>query len=367
VWDDVVTALGSRVGTVRYDLPGFGSRVDALPEPAAVTLQALVTEAAGVLAGIDGPVVVVGQSLGSQVAEALAAAHSDRVVGLLLLTPIPLTGLHLGEEAIGPLRVLGGDSAGQRVVRRHLSPALSTDQLDRLAKSGAPVHRETTTRYVDVFNDGIPAPATTSYRGPVHVIGGDADGFVDADILAAVTARFPQAHSEVVAHAGHWLHVEQPTLVATTILTIADPDTATRPAAAGWQRGFAQQSATEFADTFAEDVRLEASVLRSPLHGRHQVSTVMATASAIYESLDFTAEATNGATTYLQWHATAFGGTPIDGVTIITRDAGGRISSAAIHHRPLDVVLRFSATLRDRLVDVVPGEHFVAAPDTTAT
>ena len=95
--------------------------------------------------------------------------------------------------------------------------------------------------------------------GVVHVINCGQGGFVGADVIAAVFARFAQAHSRVFAHGGHWLHVEQPTLVATTILAV-----------------------TEFAATFAEDVLLEASVLRSPLRGRHQVSTVMVTASATF-------------------------------------------------------------------------------------
>jgi len=75
--------------------------------------------------------------------------------------------------------------------------------------------------------------------------------------------------------------------------------------------------------------------------------------------LEFTAEATNGATTYLQWDAIAFEGVHVDGITIFTRDADGRIASAAIRHRPRDVVLRFSTTLRDRLAGVIPPGSFL--------
>jgi len=39
----------------------------------------------------------------------------------------------------------------------------------------------------------------------------------------------------------------------------------------------------------------------------------------------------------------------------------GKSVAAAIHHRPVGAVLRFSAEIRDRLADVIPADH-VAAP-----
>jgi hypothetical protein len=63
--------------------------------------------------------------------------------------------------------------------------------------------------------------------------------------------------------------------------------------------------------------------------------------------------------TYLQWRATAFDGVEINGVTVLQRDVNGKVIKAAIHHRPLTAVLRFSAELRGRLAGVLPAEHFV--------
>ena len=128
----------------------------------------------------------------------------------------------------------------------------------------------------------------------------------------------------------------------------------------GWQDGFAQQSRTTFAAEFADDIVLDATALVTPIEGRELVATVMATASSIYETLEFTDSAHAGSTSYLQWRATAFGGMEIRGVTILDRDGDGKVTGAAIHHRPLPRVLRFSAELRDRLSGVLSGEHFVA-------
>ncbi|QRY48412.1 nuclear transport factor 2 family protein [Mycolicibacterium boenickei] len=130
-------------------------------------------------------------------------------------------------------------------------------------------------------------------------------------------------------------------------------------AAAGWRHAFAEQSSSTFADAFADGVVLDATTLTEPISGREQVATVLGTASSIYETLEFTAETTDGLTSYIQWRATAFGGTAIRGITILERDAEGLIVSAAIHHRPLGAVLRFAAEIRDRLAGSIPAAHFL--------
>lgn len=95
-----------------------------------------------------------------------------------------------------------------------------------------------------------------------------------------------------------------------------------------------------------------------PVEGRDQVKKVMGAASAIYESLRFTRETVDGQRTYLEWEATAFGGLPIEGVTILTKNADGQTLRAAIHHRPLGAVLRFSAELRTRLAGEIDADYF---------
>lgn len=359
VWDDVSTALADRANTVRYDLPGFGSRTESIVETRHLTLESLAAEAGDIVAGLGTRVIVVGQSMGTQVAEMVAADHPDRVDGLVLLTPVPLTGTHLPDEAIAPFAALGGDVDGQRAARAQLSPALGECRLDRLTVIGASVLPDVVARYAELWNDGVAdAPATSHFTGPVLIIRGDADGFVTEQLLATVTPRFPQASVEVIEGGGHWLHVEHPEEIADRLTGFAGAIAEEQPAA-GWRRGFAEQSQTVFADEFAADVVLSATTIAEPITGRERVATVMATASSIYESLEFTAEAQNDTTTYLQWHATAFGGMDINGVTVLERGADGKVVTAAIHHRPLGAVLRFSAEIRDRLSGVIGAEYFL--------
>jgi pimeloyl-ACP methyl ester carboxylesterase len=223
VWDGLVESLAGEVGAVRYDLPGFGKRSGSVAEACLVTLESLAADAGDIVAGIDGPVIVVGQSLGTQVAELVAAQHFDRVRGLVLLTPVPLGGTQLPDDVVAPFRALGGDRVAQRRLRAALSPHMGEALLDRLADVGAPVAREVTAHYVDVWNNGISdAPPTSAFRGPVMIIRGGADGFVTEQLIDAVSTRFVQTEIKVIDKGGHWVHAEYPGTVAAMILDFVD-------------------------------------------------------------------------------------------------------------------------------------------------
>lgn len=356
VWDGVVAALDGRLRTVRTDFPGSGERTgDAGP----FTLERFTGEVVEILDRLDGPVILVGQSMGAQVAEAAATCRPEKVSGLVLIAPVPFAGTGLPEVAVAQFKGLGGRAEAQHAARLQLSPNLTDEALAALDAASGKVSPAVAAAYVDLWNHGAAdAEPVTRFRGPVLVITGEADGFVTPGLLsAAIEPHFPAARFELLAGAGHWLHVEQPADVAALIGEFAaglGGDAADQ----GWQAAFADKSAVRFEEGLTPDVVLEASVLVSPIRGRAQVAAVMGEASGIYEKLEFTGNATEGNVSYLQWRALAFGGREIFGVTILTRDEGGKISHAAIHHRPLTVALKFSAAMRDRLQGVVDASHF---------
>ncbi|MGU3432540.1 alpha/beta fold hydrolase [Actinomycetes bacterium M1A6_2h] len=355
VWSGVTDALGDDVRTLVYDLPGSGARND---DTTPQSLEDFVTEALVIVDGVDGPVVMVGQSMGAQIAELAATRRADKIIGLVLLSPVPLGGTNMPEDAVAPFKSMGGRLEIQRQVRRQLSPALTSDNLDVLDTLGALPTAATVAKYVDIWNAGdSSAPEQTKFPGQVLIIRGGSDGFVTEELARGVVEpRFPDARIEVAAGGGHWLHVEQPGLVAGLLSDFAGHLTGT--ATSGWRSAFADKSSERFGDGFTEDAVLEATVLTMPLTGRETVATALGVASGIYESLEFTAEAVSGATSYLQWAATAWGGEKLSGITILTKDSDGRISHAAIHHRPLSAALKFSAELRRRLDGQIDAGHF---------
>jgi pimeloyl-ACP methyl ester carboxylesterase len=356
VWDTVVDELTTaEIETIQLDLAGLGDRAGA---SGPFTYDQLAAEVGAVVDRVGKPFVIVGQSMGAPIAELVATARPERALGLVLLTPLPLAGARLPDDVVEPLRSLGADAEAQRGVRQQLSAGLSDADLDRLVTIGLRVRPEVVRALVDCWNTGLDdAPEPSRYAGPVLIVCGSDDGFVTEDLVATtVSPRFASAQSVVIERAGHWPHLEQPAALAAELdrFLTEHATGAVRPQ--GWTNAFAKKSADAFGKAFAEDVVLEASVLTRPIEGRDQVMRVMGTASGIYESLVFTQEASAGPRSYLEWEATAFGGMALRGVTVLTKDADGRIVRAAIHHRPLGAALRFSAELGERLTEI--ADHF---------
>jgi pimeloyl-ACP methyl ester carboxylesterase len=360
-WDGVIAELGREdVETVQLDLAGMGERTDARGP---FTYDRFASEAGAVADALDKPVVLVGQSMAGPIVELAAAARPERTLGLVLVDPVPLAGTRLPEEVIESFRSLGGDLPAQRSLRQQLGPGLGQADLDRLTVIGGRIRPDVVRDLADCWNNGHPDGEKPSrYPGPVLVIRGAEDPVVTGDLLSTgVLPRFPQVESATVQGAGHWAHIEQPTAVAGLLDAFVARVRHTGQADVRpqqWTAAFAQKSTDAFGQAFTEGVVLEASVLNRPVTGREQVSQVIAAASGMYESLAFTQESSQGRRTYLEWEVTAFGGTQMRGVTILTKDEQDRIVRVAIHHRPLGPALRFSAALRRRLAGRIDAAHF---------
>jgi pimeloyl-ACP methyl ester carboxylesterase len=357
-WEEVIAAMGDvPIDPVTVDLAGMGERASA---PGPFTLERFADDVVRQLDALHGPVVLVGHSMGSQVAELAAAVRPERVEGLVLLTPVPLAGTHLPQDAIQPFRALGGQPDAQRGLRRQLSVALGPARLEMLGELGDKPAPAAVADFADAWNNGHPDGARPSkYRGRVLVVRGAGDPFVTDEVVrSAVTPRFDAPRVHAIEHAGHWVHVEQPEALARLLRDFISGD---GRKSNGWTQAFEKKSSAAFAQAFAPDVVLEASVMARPVAGADKVKTIMSTASKIYEALEFTHQTTNDDRSYLEWEAQAFGGEKISGITILTKNADGQIVRAAIHHRPLRMALKFSAELGHRLRGQVDADLFFPA------
>jgi pimeloyl-ACP methyl ester carboxylesterase len=366
-WDDLARRLSDRAaGALRVDLPGMGARTS---EPGPYSLDRFAADVTTQVRALSRPVVLVAHSMGAQIAELVAQRLDGQVRGLVLLTPVPLRGTGLPDDAMRTFHALGGNPAAQRELRRNLSVNLSDAQLEHLGQLGDAVDAAAVGTFADLWNYGHPSGAEPArYRGPVLIIRGGDDVFITAELISSgVTPRFEAPGVMSIERAGHWPHVEQPEAVARSVesflasLEAASdalnvPDVPVAPQ--GWTRAFEHKSADTFADAFAPNVVLEASVLAKPVVGIEQVKTVMTAASKLYEALSFTHEAHNDMHDYLEWKVQAFGGEQMRGVTVLTKNAQGKIVHVAIHHRPLGGALKFSTELSRALQGQVDASFF---------
>ena len=153
----------------------------------------------------------------------------------------------------------------------------------------------------------------------------------------------------------------RPCLAARGEGTVEASMTRDNSSAGDWQDAFTTRTAAGFAEAFAEDIILEATTLTRPVQGREQVKVVMAAASQLYKSLEFTDTATVGAKQYLEWVAEAHAGVKFSGVTVLTRDTTGSIVHVAIHHRPMEAAIFFSETMGKSLRGALAPTYFLNA------
>src|SRR5262249_42135818 len=116
-----------------------------------------------------------------------------------------------------------------------------------------------------------------------------------------------------------------------------------------WRAIVRKNGTKEFAAAFVPEPVLYASVLNGPCVGVDAIAAFFAaTTAGMYESLAFTNETVDGLKTYLEWEGKAFG-KDVGGTTILARNEAGLIENVRLYHRPLPMVLLFSAELAKRL------------------
>lgn len=164
-------------------------------------------------------IVLVGQSMGCQVAELVSVRRPERVTGLVLIAPMPLGGVSLPSQMADALRSCGGQQDLQRSLRAQLAAALPEHKMLQLLDSGMRLTPDQVAEAFDAWSGGHPeGVGPTRVTATVQIIVGDSDPVVSGRLLDdLIMPRFPGAPLVRIASSGHWPHVEQPEQVVEAI------------------------------------------------------------------------------------------------------------------------------------------------------
>jgi pimeloyl-ACP methyl ester carboxylesterase len=214
IWDDVLASLAtSGVEIAALDLAGMGDRTDVVGP---LTFERYADEVGKVVDLLAKPTVIVAHSMGTQIAELVAAQRPEQVIGLVLIAPVPLAGTHFPAEALAPFSQVAGSVEGMRTLRAAASAGSRVDGVDRLAEVGAKVRPDVVKELAQLWNNGYAdAGESSGYKGPVLLLAGAQDTVASPESVTGQTApRFASARYFAVDNAGHWPHFEQVQVVA---------------------------------------------------------------------------------------------------------------------------------------------------------
>lgn len=213
LWDAVLPLLPQGFRVARFDKPGHG--LSDLAK--AVSIASLADDAAALIdhAG-GGPAIVVGLSIGGQIAQQLAFARPDLVRALVLSN----TAARLGTTDSWAARIDAVAKGGiapiaEAVLDRWFAPPFRDSPA--CAPWRAMLTRTPAAGYIAACHALAASDLTAqtaTLRLPTLVIAGAADGASPPDVVAATAALIPGAAFNVIPGAGHLPPVETPAAFA---------------------------------------------------------------------------------------------------------------------------------------------------------
>jgi hypothetical protein len=124
-----------------------------------------------------------------------------------------------------------------------------------------------------------------------------------------------------------------------------------------WREIVTRATLGHFATAFVDDVVFETSSCNRRVRGPAELRILISAMSSLYSSLEFVAQNDALDRTYLEWTGRALG-EDVAGVTVIERDASGKIASVRLHQRPLSAVVRFAMELGRRQIPHFSADDF---------
>ena len=224
IWDRVVARLGERFSILRFDERGHG--LSGLGDPP-YDLAVMAEDVVGLLDhyGIE-TAIVCGLSVGGMIALTLAAAHPDRLRGLVLCDTAHRIGTPaFWQERIGVIERDGLEALGDPVMERWFSPAFRTEKAGETSVWRTMVVRQDPRGYAGTcaaIRDGDLEQAARAIAVPTLCVVGSVDGATPPDLVRSLADLVPGAGFAVIDGVGHIPCVEAPDVLVAHLLRFTE-------------------------------------------------------------------------------------------------------------------------------------------------
>lgn len=191
------------------DLRGSGDS----DKPDAAEAHSLAHYAGDVMAVVDAEkvesFVVVGHSMGGQIAQWIAAHHPDRVAGAVLLCPVPACGMKLPPDAVGLFSTSGGNRESVKIILSMACKDLPEGAMDWLLDIAMGTSPAAVKYAFEAWTGGGFTDALAKVRAPVLCVGTDDPFLPPAFLRAEVIDRIAGSRFAFLPGAGHYVQVER--------------------------------------------------------------------------------------------------------------------------------------------------------------
>lgn len=216
VYDDFIEALGADgLRLVIPDLRGTGR--SGKPD-GGYSIEQFARDVETVADAADArSFVLVGHSMGGQIAQWLAATLTDRVLGAVLLCPVPASGAPLPAETLALFRSSGGDRAKQGGILDFVCKELPPASRERLLDAAGAIPPVCITQVCEAWAGASFADKLSAVKAPTLLVGCD-DPALPLDFLKqTIAAVIPGAGWAYLPGPGHYIQVERPREVAALV------------------------------------------------------------------------------------------------------------------------------------------------------
>jgi non-heme chloroperoxidase len=152
--------------------------------------------------------IIVGHSMGGQIAQWMAADRPDRVSGLVLICPVPASGMALPEDAKALFRGCSGDRNRQGSILDVGCKRLSESGKQRLLDMGARTSQHAIESGFDAWSQASFSERLSAIRTPTLVLGTD-DPYLPPPVLKEqVCRKISGARFSFLPGPGHYPQIE---------------------------------------------------------------------------------------------------------------------------------------------------------------